>query len=139
MLFYDWQFADRIQCSLKDKQECFDLFIRLREYASKVHQGGFLALEDELKNIDDEFLRTSIQMGIDGVTPDLFREIQDRRILVDNCKGKELLARVVITEAMSSILDEDNFEVFHYKVLSYFGDSGQQWAQDHKLDLIGTI
>ncbi len=139
MLFYDWQFAERIQCSIEDKKDCFELFIQLRGYASKVYLGGFLALEDELKNIDDEFLRTSIQMGIGGVSPELFREIQDRRILVDNCKGKELLERIVITEAMSSILDEDNFEVFHYKVLSYFGNCGQQWAQERKLDLIGKI
>jgi len=25
MLYYDWQFAERIQCSLEEKKECFDL------------------------------------------------------------------------------------------------------------------
>ncbi len=137
MLYYDWQFAERIQCSIEDKRECFDLIVTLRKYASVIRQEGFLALEEELKNIDDEFLAISIQMGIDGVRPELFREIQERRILVDNCMGKELLRRVIITEAMSSILSEDSFMVFHYKLLSYLGEHGREWAKEQHLDLIG--
>ena len=137
MLYYDWQFAERIQCSVEEKKECFGLIVRLRKYASIIRDEGFLALEEELQNVDDEFLAISIQMGIDGVSPDLFREIQERRILVDNCMGKELLKRVIITEAMASILSEDTFKVFHYKLLSYLGEHGRQWAREQQLDLIG--
>lgn len=137
MLHYDWEFAERIQCSIEEKRECFDLIVQLRRYASTIRDEGFLALEEELKNIDDEFLGISIQMGIDGVSPDLFRSIQERRILVDNCKGKELLKRVIVTEAMSSILSEDTFKIFHYKLLSYLGEHGLRWVREQQLDLIG--
>ncbi len=137
MLYYDWRFAERIQCSIEDKRECFDLILRLRKYAATIRQEGFLALEEELKNIDDEFLAISIQMGIDGVDPQLFRHIQERRILVDNCIGKELLRRVIITEAMASILSEDSYMAFHYKLLAYLGEHGYKWAKEQKLDLIG--
>lgn len=137
MLYYDWLFAERVQCSVKEKRECFELVKELRRYASIAHKEGVLPLEQELQKVDDEFLATSIQMAIDGVTPELFREIQDRRILVDNCKGKELLRRVLITEAFTSILNADSFQVFHYKVLSYLGDIGPKWAREAKLDLIG--
>ncbi|MBP7052961.1 MAG: hypothetical protein KBE65_18300 [Phycisphaerae bacterium] len=137
MLYYDWQFAERIQCSVEEKRECFDLILQLRKYASVIRKEGFLALEEELKRVDDEFLAISIQMGIDGVNPELFREIQERRILVDNCKGKELLKRVIITEAMASILSQDTFMTFQYKLLSYLGQQGYKWAKEQKLDLIG--
>ena len=137
MLYYDWEFAERIQCSIEEKRECFDLIVQLRRYASIIRDEGFLALEEELQNIDDEFLSISIQMGIDGVNPELFRSIQERRILVDNCKGKELLKRVIVTEAMSSILSEDTFKIFHYKLLSYLGEHGLRWAREQQLDLIG--
>jgi len=137
MLHYDWRFAERIQCNVEDKRECFDLILRLRKYATIIHKKGFLALEEELKHIDDEFLAISIQMGIDGLEPQLFRDIQERRILVDNCIGKELLRRVIITEAMASILSEDSFLIFHYKLLSYLGEYGYKWAREQKLDLIG--
>ncbi|MEN6334274.1 MAG: hypothetical protein ABFE01_08430, partial [Phycisphaerales bacterium] len=106
-------------------------------YASIIRQEGFLALEDELKRVDDDFLAISIQMGIDGLEPQLFRDIQERRILVDNCIGKELLRRVIITEAMASILAEDTFLIFHYKLLSYLGEHGYRWAREQQLDLIG--
>ena len=62
---------------------------------------------------------------------------EERRILADNCKGKELLRRVIITEAMASILSEDTFQVFHYKLLSYLGEQGTLWAKERQLDLIG--
>jgi len=137
MLYYDWRFAERIQCSLEDKRECFELILRLRKYATIIRKEGFLALEEELKRIDDDFLAISIQMGIDGLEPQLFRDIQERRILVDNCIGKELLRRVIITEAMAAILAEDTFLVFHYKLLSYLGEHGYRWAREQQLDLIG--
>lgn len=82
MLYYDWRFAERIQCSIEDKRECFDLILKLRKYASIIRQEGFLALEEELKHVDDEFLAISIQMGIDGVNPELFREIQEQLSLI---------------------------------------------------------
>jgi hypothetical protein len=138
MLYYDWQFAERIQCTMEEKKECFELIVELRRYASIIRQEGFLALEEELTKIEDSFLAISIQMGIDGVRPDLFRDIQERRILADNSKGKELLRRVIITEAMASILSEDSFQVFHYKLLSYLGEQGNRWAKERGLDLIGN-
>lgn len=138
MLYYDWQFAERIQCNLEEKKECFELIVQLRKYATIIRQEGFLALEEELRKIDDSFLAISIQMGIDGVRSDLFRDIQERRILADNSKGKELLRRVIITEAMSSILSEDSFQILHYKLLSYLGEYGHRWAKERGLDLIGN-
>ena len=137
MLYYDWQFAQRIQCSIEDKKECFELIVQLRRYATTIRQAGFLALEEELTKIDDSFLAISIQMGIDGVPPEHFREIQERRILADNSQGKELLRRVIITEAMASILSEDSYQVLHYKLLSYLGEHGHLWAKERGLDLIG--
>ena len=137
MLYYDWQFAERVQCGLEEKKECFELILQLRRYASMAQQDGMLALEQELLNVKDEFLSISLQMAIDGVNPDLFRDIQDRRILVDNCTGKELLRRVIITEAIASILSQDSFQVLHYKLLSYLGVHGSEWAKQEKLDLIG--
>ena len=137
MLYYDWRFAERIQCGVEEKRECFELILKLRKYASIIREKGFLALEEEIKNVDDEFLAISIQMGIDGINPKLFRDIQERRILVDNCIGKELLRRVIITEAMASILSEDTYLVFHYKLLSYLGEHGYKWAKEQQLDLIG--
>ena len=138
MLFYDWRFAERIQCTLEEKRECFDLILDLRKYATMVHKNGFLALEKELQSLDDPFLLISFQMGIDGVSPEFFRDIQERRILVDNCKGKELLKRVIITECVASLLSEDPYHVLHYKVLSYLGEDGHRWAIEEKLDLIGV-
>ena len=138
MLYYDWRFAERIQCTIEEKRECFDLIVDLRKYTTLISQNGFLALEDKLQSIEDPFLLISFQMGIDGLSPEFFRDIQERRILVDNCMGKELLKRVIITECVASLLAEDPFHVIHYKLLSYLGEDGHRWSKEEKLDLIGA-
>lgn len=53
------------------------LFVGL---AQKARREGLLALEDDLEEIDDPFLRNGLQMVIDGFEPDSIREIMDTEI-----------------------------------------------------------
>ena len=53
------------------------LFVRL---AQKARREGLLALEDELEEIDDPFLRNGLQMVIDGFEPDSIRDIMETEI-----------------------------------------------------------
>ena len=51
------------------------LFVRL---AQRARREGLLALEDELEEIDDPFLRNGLQMVIDGFEPDSIRDIMEQ-------------------------------------------------------------
>lgn len=53
------------------------LFVNL---AQKARREGLLALEDELENIDDPFLRNGLQMVIDGFEPESIRDILETEI-----------------------------------------------------------
>lgn len=53
------------------------LFVQL---AQKARREGLLALEDDLEEIEDPFLRNGLQMVIDGFEPDSIREIMDTEI-----------------------------------------------------------
>lgn len=53
------------------------LFVKL---AQKARREGLLALEDDLEEIEDPFLRNGLQMVIDGFEPDSIREIMETEI-----------------------------------------------------------
>jgi len=53
------------------------LFVSL---AQKARREGLLALEDDLEEIDDTFLRNGLQMVIDGFEPDSIRDIMETEV-----------------------------------------------------------
>src|SRR2546423_1407463 len=54
--------------------------VGLVRYADRARRDGLLALEEELENIDDEFLKKGLQLVVDGTDPDLVREILEAEI-----------------------------------------------------------
>jgi len=50
------------------------------QFADRARRDGLLALEEDVKNIDDEFLQKGIQMAIDGTDPETVREVLETEI-----------------------------------------------------------
>ena len=57
--------------SSKDKIQVF------MDYAQKARREGILALEGDIKDLDDEFMKKGIQLAIDGLEPAAIREIME--------------------------------------------------------------
>ena len=49
-------------------------------YAERARRDGLLALEEELEQIDDEYLKKGLQLVVDGTDPDLVRDILEAEI-----------------------------------------------------------
>jgi chemotaxis protein MotA len=49
-------------------------------FADKARREGLLALEEDVNNVDDPFLRRGLQMAIDGADPEVVREIMEAEI-----------------------------------------------------------
>lgn len=50
------------------------------ELSKKARREGLLSLEDEIQNIEDDFLKNGIQMVVDGIEPETIREILELEI-----------------------------------------------------------
>ena len=48
---------------------------RLVAFSEKARREGLLALEDDLEEVEDEFLRKGIQLVVDGTDPDIIKNI----------------------------------------------------------------
>lgn len=57
--------------------DLIQLFIRLSERARRE---GILALETELDDVDDEFIKKGILLAVDGIEPEVIQDIMDAEI-----------------------------------------------------------
>ena len=60
-----------------DRQGLIQLFSDL---SRKARRDGLLALEDDLINMDDQFLVSGLQMVVDGVEPDAIKELLELKL-----------------------------------------------------------
>jgi chemotaxis protein MotA len=57
-----------------------DTLANIVRYADRARRDGLLALEEELEQIDDEYLKKGLQLVVDGTDPDLVRDILEAEI-----------------------------------------------------------
>lgn len=69
----------------EDPSETIELMVR---FAEKARREGILALEDALKDVDDEFFKKGVQMAVDGTDPEQLREIMEAEIDAKKKQGK---------------------------------------------------
>lgn len=67
---------------LSPKEGKEELVILFSDLAKKARQNGLLALEDDIAQIEDEFLVNGLQMVVDGVEPEVIREIMELKLEV---------------------------------------------------------
>src|SRR4051795_7620689 len=67
-----------------------DRIATLVSLAEKAHKEGLLALEAQVKDIDDPFLKRGLQMGIDGTDPEELRAVLEGEITAK--KGEDKVA-----------------------------------------------
>lgn len=56
------------------------LILQLVTFAEKARREGLLALEDDINELPEEFLRQGIQMVVDGTDPELVRKIMENEM-----------------------------------------------------------
>jgi len=57
-----------------------EIIQQFSEFSNKARKEGILALESEIENLDEEFLKKGIQLSIDGLEPQSIREILETEI-----------------------------------------------------------
>ncbi len=70
-----------------------DMIITLVSFSEKARREGLLSLEDDLNELNDDFLKKGIQLVVDGTDPELVRRIMETELeyLMDrHDKGKKL-------------------------------------------------
>ena len=121
--FYEGnEFTDRIRCRSKEKEECIDLVERILKYSIIYSDEGSDSLTEELKSIEDSFLKLGLEMVIDKIDPNEIQSILSRHILSGDFHGKDFLQKMIILEGISAIQYKYSPNLVIEILLSLFGE-----------------
>ncbi|HPA64060.1 MAG TPA: MotA/TolQ/ExbB proton channel family protein, partial [Spirochaetota bacterium] len=62
------------------KSNANEMIITLVSFSEKARREGLLALEDDLDELEDDFLKKGIQLVVDGSDPEMVRRIMETEI-----------------------------------------------------------
>ncbi len=83
------QFTKIFMIAIKPPQEDVPALIqRLVEFATKARKDGILALEGDISNEENAFLKKGLSMAIDGSEPDTIRELLEIEMEQTNARHK---------------------------------------------------
>ncbi len=66
-----------------------DMVVELVSFAEKARREGLLALEDDIDQLDDEFMKKGIRMVVDGVDPEVVRATMENDMYLYEHRKKE--------------------------------------------------
>lgn len=99
----DLALAGKAACSAADQETLVPLVLKLKELGQIAQKNGLLALESELPDIEDRFLRLGLQLIIDRTEPNNVKDILDSDIYYNESNGRELMSKIIIREGLLRI------------------------------------
>lgn len=104
----DLALAAKAACSREDQESLVPIVLLLRNLGETAFKRGLLALEGELMQIRDPFLKLGVQLIVDKTEPENVQDILDADIYYNESNGRELLKKIIIREGLLRIQAGDN-------------------------------
>ena len=127
---YNWRFSQKIKCSSEEKRECLNLVSELIALSKVARRNGLLSLVPYTENNSSFLLRKGLQLVVDGVNPQVTREVLESYILSGDYIGKELLERCIILEGVAAIQKGLHPKVAKEFLLSFLGEEEEFDGRD---------
>ena len=134
-------FAQRIQCSRNDKQECLQTIQLMAELAFIARGGSIHEMDDFLAGDRAQkggtFLQSAVQIYMDAKTVEQLRTVLYNSIVCSNLSGLQFLNAIIITEVLAALRDDEDIDfIFTFLVPSFFGiefeDAARQAFQNYR-------
>jgi len=110
-----------------ERPEYEAIIAKLVGLALKARKGGILALEEDVNNESEPFLKIGLQLTIDGTEPSLIEEILCAHIIADNYR--DFMKRIIMFQGVMSIGCADNPRILEVRVRSFLGEKfGKYYA-----------
>jgi hypothetical protein len=119
---YDWLFSQKIKCSADEKRECMKLISDLIHMSLMARRNGLLSLIQLAEESSSFLLNKGLQLVVDGVTPQVVRNVLESYILSGDLEGKALLERCIILEGVAAIQQGLHPKVTKELLLSFLGE-----------------
>ena len=121
---YDWQFSQKIKCGDEEKRQCMQLISDLIDLSVMARRNGLLSLIQVAEESASFLLKKGLQLVVDGVAPQVVRNVLENYILSGDFNGKALLERCIILEGVAAIQQGMHPKVTKELLLSFLGEAG---------------
>ena len=119
---YDWQFSQKIKCGDEEKQQCMKLISDLINLSVMARRNGLLSLIQVAEESVFFLLKKGLQLVVDGVAPQVVRNVLENYIISGDFEGKALLERCIILEGVAAIQQGIHPKVIKELLLSFLGE-----------------
>ena len=147
---YDWRYRQKSKCSDSEKLQCMKLIDDLVNLSIMARRNGLLSLIQVAEQGTSFLLNKGLQLVVDGVNPQVVREIMENYIISGDYDGIDLLKRCIILEGVTAIqqgfhpkvtkefllsfLGEDNYEIYQKE----YGGGGQESLKSYLREIEDT-
>jgi hypothetical protein len=126
---YGWQFSQKSKCSDREKQQCMKLVADLVNLSVMARRNGLLSLIQIAEQKSSFLLSKGLQLVVDGVNPQVVRDVMENYILSGDYAGIDLLERCIILEGVSAIQQGFHPKVTKEFLLSFLGEDNYEIYQ----------
>jgi len=126
---YGWRFSQKSKCSDREKQQCMKLVADLVNLSVMARRNGLLSLIQVAEQRSSFLLSKGLQLVVDGVNPEVVRDVMENYIIAGDYAGKDLLERCIILEGVSAIQQGFHPKVTKEFLLSFLGENNHEIYQ----------
>jgi len=126
---YDWRFSQKSKCSDREKHQSMELVADLVNLSKLARRNGLLSLIQVAEQNPNFLLNKGLQLVVDGVNPQVVRNIMENYIISGGYEGAELLQRCIIMEGLSAIQQGFHPKVTKELLLSFLGEDNYDTYQ----------
>jgi len=147
---YDWRYRQKSKCSDSEKLQCMKLIDDLVNLSIMARRNGLLSLIQVAEQGTSFLLNKGLQLVVDGVNPQVVRDIMENYIISGDYDGIDLLKRCIILEGVTAIqqgfhpkvtkefllsfLGEDNYEIYQKE----YGEGSQESLKSYLREIEDT-
>ena len=126
---YGWRFSQKSKCSDSEKEQCMKLVADLINLSVMARRNGLLSLIQVAEQKSSFLLSKGLQLVVDGVNPQIVRDVMENYIISGDYAGKDLLERCIILEGVSAIQQGFHPKVTKEFLLSFLGEDNYKIYQ----------
>ncbi len=126
----DWKLGKKLARSKKEREECLQTLDAVLNLVEKAKKNGIWCLEEDIEFETDLFNRHALMLLVDEIEYDTVKHALETRMLTSNLSGKQLLKRMLYTEAVLLLKRNNSRRVIREVLFSYFGEELLEFLTD---------
>jgi hypothetical protein len=95
---FNTQFSESDVDEFLQADENIRLLCQTVLFCKTAYRQGLLAFEDEIENVQDQFLKTALRLSVDGIDPEEVQKILQTITAAENPSGLQLLSKQIIMQ-----------------------------------------